>query len=147
MTISTAAVASDVVSLRSPILDFSPEDILVIAHRGSSVNAPENSLSAIREAAALGVGMVEIDARQAADGQLLVIHDEEDPVVGFDQGKALADLAPRGSIVRTQGLGHRAILRAPQIVDMVTRFVDEEPAGPSFAATLDGELFVRDTRW
>ncbi len=76
MTISTAAVVSDAVSLRSPILDFPAGDILVIAHRGSSVTAPENSLSAIGEAAALGVGMVEIDARQARDGQLLVIHDD-----------------------------------------------------------------------
>ncbi|KTR05863.1 hypothetical protein NS365_10630 [Aureimonas ureilytica] len=57
-------------------MDFAPADCLVIAHRGSWVRAPENSLLAIREAGALGVGMVEIDARQTADGAILVIHDD-----------------------------------------------------------------------
>lgn len=76
MTQVSAAAVLDAASFRSPVLDFAPADCLVIAHRGSWVRAPENSLLAIREAGALGVGMVEIDARQTADGAILVIHDD-----------------------------------------------------------------------
>ncbi len=75
MTASPLAVVADAVSLRSPILDFDADALLVVAHRGSWVEAPENSLLAIRDAVRLGVGMVEIDTRRAADGAFMVIHD------------------------------------------------------------------------
>ena len=40
----------------------------IIAHRGASGLAPENTLKAIRLALALGVGAIEIDV-QLADGE------------------------------------------------------------------------------
>ncbi len=46
----------------------------IIAHRGASGLAPENTLKAIRLALALGVGAIEIDV-QLADGELWVFHD------------------------------------------------------------------------
>jgi hypothetical protein len=50
--------------------------------------------------------------------------------------------------VETSGLGHGAILKAPRVVDAVTRFVVAGMSRPSsFAATLDGELFLRERRW
>lgn len=49
--------------------------VLVIAHRGDWSGAPENSLAAVRGAVALGLDMVEIDVRLAADGVPVVIHD------------------------------------------------------------------------
>jgi glycerophosphoryl diester phosphodiesterase len=48
----------------------------VIAHRGFSSRAPENTLAAIREAIALGADMVEIDVTLSSDGKIVVIHDE-----------------------------------------------------------------------
>ncbi|MFF3851222.1 glycerophosphodiester phosphodiesterase [Streptomyces sp. NPDC002328] len=47
----------------------------VIAHRGASVKAPENTLAAIDKAAALGANWVENDVQRTKDGQLVVIHD------------------------------------------------------------------------
>jgi glycerophosphoryl diester phosphodiesterase len=47
----------------------------VIAHRGASAEAPENTLAAFRRAHELGTAMVELDARLARDGVLVVIHD------------------------------------------------------------------------
>jgi glycerophosphoryl diester phosphodiesterase len=47
----------------------------VIAHRGVSSRAPENTLAAFRLAQEQGAGMVELDARLARDGALVVIHD------------------------------------------------------------------------
>ena len=50
--------------------------VLVIAHRGDSRNAPENTLPAFEAAAELGVDFVELDYLTAADGVPVVFHDE-----------------------------------------------------------------------
>jgi glycerophosphoryl diester phosphodiesterase len=50
---------------------------LVIGHRGFSAVAPENTLAAFELALAAEVDLVELDYRQSADGQLVVIHDAE----------------------------------------------------------------------
>ncbi|MEU0674592.1 glycerophosphodiester phosphodiesterase family protein [Streptomyces sp. NPDC006172] len=47
----------------------------VVAHRGASAQAPENTLAAIDKAAALGVRWVENDVQRTKDGALVVIHD------------------------------------------------------------------------
>ncbi|MFC8369336.1 MULTISPECIES: glycerophosphodiester phosphodiesterase family protein [unclassified Streptomyces] len=49
---------------------------LVIAHRGASAYAPENTLEAVDKAAALGVDWVENDVQRTRDGELVVLHDD-----------------------------------------------------------------------
>ncbi|MDT0399487.1 MULTISPECIES: glycerophosphodiester phosphodiesterase family protein [Streptomyces] len=49
---------------------------LVIAHRGASAYAPENTLAAVDRAAALGVDWVENDVQRTRDGELVVLHDD-----------------------------------------------------------------------
>lgn len=48
---------------------------LVIAHRGASAEAPENTLAAFRRALALKVDGIELDVQIAADGVPVVFHD------------------------------------------------------------------------
>ncbi|AWE49686.1 MULTISPECIES: glycerophosphodiester phosphodiesterase [Streptomyces] len=48
----------------------------VIAHRGASSYAPENTLAAVDKAAELGVEWVENDVQRTKDGELVVIHDD-----------------------------------------------------------------------
>jgi len=48
---------------------------LVIAHRGFSAVAPENTLPAFELALAAGADLVELDVHQTADGTWVVIHD------------------------------------------------------------------------
>ncbi|MEU6531105.1 glycerophosphodiester phosphodiesterase family protein [Streptomyces sp. NPDC046928] len=48
----------------------------VIAHRGASSYAPENTLAAVDAAAGLGVEWVENDVQRTKDGELVVIHDD-----------------------------------------------------------------------
>jgi len=48
----------------------------VIAHRGGRGLWPENTLHAFRGAAALGADVLEMDLRQTADGEIVVLHDE-----------------------------------------------------------------------
>jgi len=49
--------------------------VLVVAHRGASREAPENTLAAFRRAIEAGADAVELDVRLTADGNLAVIHD------------------------------------------------------------------------
>jgi len=50
--------------------------LLILAHRGASGYAPENTLEAVRLALDLGADGVEIDVRQVS-GKLLVVHDAD----------------------------------------------------------------------
>ena len=60
----------------------------VIAHRGASAAAPENTVEAFRLARTLGADWVELDARRTADDQVVVSHDP-----GLADGRNLVDLA------------------------------------------------------
>jgi glycerophosphoryl diester phosphodiesterase len=53
-----------------------PSYPLVIAHRGFSGIAPENTIAAIKLAMERGVDMIEIDVHQSKDGVPVVIHDK-----------------------------------------------------------------------
>ncbi len=48
---------------------------LVVAHRGSSDSAPENTLAAFARAVADGADAFELDARLTSDGKVVVTHD------------------------------------------------------------------------
>lgn len=52
-----------------------PGQPLVIAHRGASREAPENTMAAYRLALELGATAVETDVHTTLDGEVLVIHD------------------------------------------------------------------------
>ncbi|NJN47961.1 MAG: hypothetical protein HC808_17435, partial [Candidatus Competibacteraceae bacterium] len=51
--------------------------VQVTAHRGSSAHAPENTLSAIRQAIEDGADFAEIDVQETADGTLVLLHDTD----------------------------------------------------------------------
>ncbi|MEV0583743.1 glycerophosphodiester phosphodiesterase family protein [Nonomuraea sp. NPDC050310] len=50
-------------------------DLLVVAHRGASAVAPENTLAAFKAAGTAGADMYELDVRTTKDGELVVLHD------------------------------------------------------------------------
>ncbi|MEO5985828.1 MAG: glycerophosphodiester phosphodiesterase family protein [Candidatus Limnocylindria bacterium] len=49
---------------------------VIVAHRGASRQAPENTMEAFRLAVDSGADAIELDVHLSADGQLAVIHDE-----------------------------------------------------------------------
>jgi glycerophosphoryl diester phosphodiesterase len=51
-------------------------EALIIAHRGSSGCAPENTLAAFRRAIADGADGIELDVRMTKDGELIILHDQ-----------------------------------------------------------------------
>lgn len=60
---------------------------LVLAHRGASAAATENTMAAFELAMQLGANGVELDVRRTADGQLAVHHDAH-----LADGRAIVDL-------------------------------------------------------
>ena len=51
--------------------------IAMIAHRGASGYAPENTLASFRKALEMGAASIEFDVQQTKDGRLVVIHDPD----------------------------------------------------------------------
>jgi len=49
--------------------------VLVIAHRGASGHAPENTLAAFRKAVSLGAAFIETDLQLSRDAHFVAIHD------------------------------------------------------------------------
>jgi len=52
-------------------------NIEITGHRGSKVRAPENTLSALRQAIAEGADFAEIDVQTTADGVVVLLHDAD----------------------------------------------------------------------
>ena len=52
-----------------------PDSFAIIAHRGASAYAPENTRAAIKIALDMGVREVEVDAQLSTDGQVVLCHD------------------------------------------------------------------------
>lgn len=69
----------------------------VIGHRGAAARAPENTLAGLRKAAEIGVAWIEIDARLARDGDVVVFHDADLKRIAGRHGRVgetpLAELA------------------------------------------------------
>ncbi len=49
----------------------------IMAHRGASVAAPENTMAAFRQAIDDGADWIEIDVQETADGEVVVSHDSD----------------------------------------------------------------------
>ena len=54
---------------------------------------------------------------------LLVIHDELDKVAAYTDGVKIADAAPDGSLISTNGLGHRGVLTDPAVIKESIEFI------------------------
>ncbi|HEX6275212.1 MAG TPA: alpha/beta fold hydrolase [Polyangiaceae bacterium] len=73
-----------------------------------------------------GVDLAEVHASRVGPGMkapLLVIHDQDDREVPIQAGELVAGSWPAAELVRTQGLGHRRILREPAVVARAVEFL------------------------
>jgi pimeloyl-ACP methyl ester carboxylesterase len=59
------------------------------------------------------------------DDALLIVHDRDDREVGFDHGAQLAATWPQAQLRETIGLGHRRILRDPEVIAAVVDHLRE----------------------
>lgn len=67
----------------------------------------------------------------AIDRPLLVLSDRGDREAPLSSVEALAARWPEARLVVTEGLGHRRILRDPEVVDAATRFLTGEAKAPA----------------
>lgn len=61
--------------MKTPTTSLKGKNFAVIAHRGASGYAPENTLASIGKGLEMGADMVEIDVHLSKDGEVMVIHD------------------------------------------------------------------------
>ena len=85
--IAVSLLAAVGVGLFAFLANRGQQPALVIAHRGSSATAPENTLAAFRLAAEQHSDFVELDVQESADGQVLVVHDSDLMKVGGNPAK------------------------------------------------------------
>ena len=106
----------------------------VVAHRGASRHAPENTLDAFRLAVEHGADAIELDVHLTADGQLAVIHDDTldrttdrtgridaltmDEIRAADAGHAFARGGDAGLPFRGRGL---QVPSLPEVIDWLPR--------------------------
>ncbi len=63
------------------------EEVTIIAHRGASGEAPENTMAAFEKAVADSTDWIELDVQENADGVVIVQHDSDFKRVGRDDLK------------------------------------------------------------
>jgi glycerophosphoryl diester phosphodiesterase len=68
------AIAVGIYAVRSVRVE---DNVQIMAHRGSSKKAPENTMASIRQAIEDGADWVEIDVQETADGEVVVFHDSD----------------------------------------------------------------------
>ncbi len=83
---------------------------------------------------------------------LLVIHDRRDREVPLSDGEAIASAWPAATLLTTEGLGHRRILREPSVIDQAIGFLKQGtdpgvlPIHGEGPRSLEWQLFHRDLR-
>ena len=121
---------------------------LIIAHRGASANAPENTLAAVRMAWEMGADAVEVDVHLTADGHAVVIHDDRTRrTTGVDLRVARSTLAQlqaldAGSFKDARWARERipALREVLATVPPGKRVVLELKAGPELLDPLERDL-------
>jgi glycerophosphoryl diester phosphodiesterase len=74
--VSATAGDSPPVLVGGEVVQRHPDRPWVVAHRGASADAPENTLAAYRLAIERGARIAETDVHLAADGTVIAIHDD-----------------------------------------------------------------------
>ncbi len=68
-------------------LPKSKNAFIVIAHRGSHLIKPENTVASIEDAISIGADYVELDLRTTKDGHLVLLHNDQVDQVSNGKGK------------------------------------------------------------
>lgn len=72
----------------------------------------------------VSVEQLQVYRRLPALGQpALIVHDLDDADVPWDEGERYAQFWPGARLYTTQGLGHRRVLDAPEVIDAALAFV------------------------
>ncbi len=113
----------------------------IIAHRGASGLAPENTLAAFRKAIALDADGIEFDLHLTADGAVVVHHDfRMSRYWARQNGEWLADVGPALRDMTLDELRAYDIGRLAPGSDYAARYPDYSPEDGAVAPTFDEVL-------
>ncbi len=95
----------------------------IIAHRGASAEAPENTIRAFERAIGIGVDRIELDLRRASDGGIVVIHDSAlDRLCDDPRELSTLDMAELQSLpVMAKEYGTAPNMRIPGLEEVLDR--------------------------
>jgi glycerophosphoryl diester phosphodiesterase len=126
---------------------------LVIAHRGASHHAPENTLAAFRLAWKQGADAIETDLRLTADGAAVAFHDEDGSRMLGDPRRiheiTLSELSTRGvpslaEVLATVPDGKHVVLELKEdVVEPLARELATTPHERITLIAFDAEILVR----
>jgi glycerophosphoryl diester phosphodiesterase len=133
----------------------------IVAHRGASWDAPENTLSAFNLAWKQGADAIELDVMMSKDGRIVVIHDKDtkrlagvDRLVSeqtlielrnLDVGRRTDEKSSRhtipllGEVLETIPLGKRALIEikcGKEILPELVREIKQSKKGPEQTAII-----------
>src|SRR5712691_12051383 len=102
----------------------SSQDFLIIAHRGASSYAPENTIAAFDLALQMGARHLELDVHLTCDDYLIVIHDDTlDRTTNGTGPVASQTLAALQTLDAGAWFGEAfAGARIPTLADVLTRY-------------------------
>jgi pimeloyl-ACP methyl ester carboxylesterase len=78
---------------------------------------------------------------------LLVVHDRDDREVPWEDGARIAGAAPAATLLTTERLGHRRVLRDPEVIARAVAFISGQERVPTEQEALQRELQDRSARW
>ena len=126
----------------------------IIAHRGESFDAPENTLAAINLAWQRGVSAVEIDIHLTLDNRIVVIHDNDTYRVAGES--LMVDLSTAKELRKLNAGAHKGILwkedKIPFLDEVLKTVPDtgkliiEVKSGLNILTVLHEELLKSDLR-
>ena len=64
-----------------------------------------------------------LETIKSFEGEILLIHDEKDHEVPYEQAKRLQNVAPHAQVMTTSGYGHRKILMYKKVVEATLDFI------------------------
>ena len=119
----------------------------VIAHRGASRLARENTIEAFELAVAMGVDGIELDVRRSRDGRLVVHHDVRIGDAPTGGGAAIIDLDRSDLPAHIPDLHDALVACTSRIGVTVNIEIKNDPDEPDFdAARSIAPLVVREAR-
>jgi pimeloyl-ACP methyl ester carboxylesterase len=127
---ASAAWASRAVPVAERLVMIAPPaDIRdFTSHASAMLGLDRRAVAALETRLGKRFGMVLDEVHAARVGPLmksplLVIHDDGDREIPFQAGEIVARSWPNAELVRTHGLGHRRILRDPDVIAKAVDFV------------------------